>query len=119
MMDRVILRGLHLDLRLGAGEAERARPQRVELDIEMACDLRRAGETDELARTIDYAQVVEAVRGALEGREHKLLEAVAERAAAAAGRFGADDVVVRARKFGPPVNGELAVAEVEVHRRPR
>lgn len=115
-MDRIVLRGLRLELRLGVSEQERARPQAVELDVELHLPLQAAGERDDVAATIDYAAVVDAVRAALEGPEHRLLEGVAERAAEAAGRFGAREVVVRARKFQPPVKGSLAVAEVEVRR---
>jgi dihydroneopterin aldolase len=115
--DRLRLLGLRLDLRIGVTEAERARPQAIELDLELALPLQAAGEGDDLRATVDYATVVEALRSALEGRAFHLLEAVAERAARAAlADPRVRGVVVRARKRDPPVKGSLAASEVEVHR---
>lgn len=118
MTDALRLRGLRCDVFLGVSDAERARPQTVELDVELRLDLREAGRADDPERTVDYAEVVEAIRRAVDGRSFRLVEALAERAAQAASRFGAEEVVVRARKFQPPVKGGLDHAEVEVVRRP-
>jgi len=114
--DRILLRGLRFHAYLGPTAAESARSQPVELDLEMDLPLAEAGRTDDLARTLDYAAVFHAVQGVVEGQRFQLLEAIAERAAQAAKRCGAGPVVVRARKFRPPVGGHLEVAEVELRR---
>ena len=95
------------------------RPQPFEVDLELLVDLRPAGRTDELAATIDYAELCEAARAVIEGPHALLLEhlaeKVAERALAVAhGR--AQGVVVTVRKLRPPVPVELATAAVRVHR---
>jgi dihydroneopterin aldolase len=115
-MDAVRLKGLMVEVQLGVTEGERAEPQRVELELELRGDLRAAGRADDLAKTVDYAAVVEGVGRAVQGREFRLLEAVAEAAAGAALAAGAAEVVVRARKFAPPVRGVLGLAEVEILR---
>ena len=103
----------------GALPEEALRPQPFEVDLELLVDLRPAGRTDELAATIDYAELCEAARAVIEGPlalllEH-LAEKVAERALAVAhGR--AQGVVVTVRKLRPPVPVELATAAVRVHR---
>jgi dihydroneopterin aldolase len=114
--DRIALRGLRLEAYVGVSDQERARPQMVELDVELLRPLGEAGRADDLARTTDYAAVVEAVAAAIEGRSFRLLEAVAERAAQAAKRHHAGEVVVRARKFEPPLKARVASVEVEIRR---
>jgi FolB domain-containing protein len=115
-MDCIRLQGLRLDLRLGASDAEAARPQPVEVDVELWMPLQAAGRSDDLRDTLDYATLVERIHLALEGRRFHLLEAVAEAVAHVALGMGAREAVVRARKFEPPVKGRLARAEVEVLR---
>ncbi len=103
----------------GALPEEALRPQPFEVDLELLVDLRPAGRTDELAATIDYAELCEAARAVIEGPHALLLEhlaeKVAERALAVAhGRR--QGVVVTVRKLRPPVPVELATAAVRVHR---
>jgi dihydroneopterin aldolase len=103
----------------GALPEEALRPQPFEVDLELLVDLRPAGRTDELAATIDYAELCEAARAVIAGPHALLLEhlaeKVAERALAVAhGR--AQGVVVTVRKLRPPVPVELATAAVRVHR---
>jgi dihydroneopterin aldolase len=103
----------------GALPEEARRPQPFEVDLELLVDLRPAGRTDELAATVDYAELCEAARAVIEGPHALLLEhlaeKVAERALAVAhGR--AQGVVVTVRKLRPPVPVELATAAVRVHR---
>jgi len=81
-------------------------------------DLREAGTSDSIEKSIDYARAAAAVRDAVAGLEANLLETVAERAAAALLPMGADAVTVRVRKPSPPIPGAHADhAEVEITRR--
>ena len=103
----------------GALPEEAVRPQPFEVDLELLVDLRRAGRTDELAATVDYSKLCEAVRAVGEGPHalllERLAEQVAERALAIAGGR-AQGVVVTVRKLRPPVPVELAAAAVRVYR---
>lgn len=69
------LEGVRLEVRLGAGEEERARPQPVELDVEIHFD-RPPGacRTDRIEDTICYAQLVEAARELVVGHEFRSIE---------------------------------------------
>jgi dihydroneopterin aldolase len=103
----------------GALPEEARRPQPFEVDLELLVDLRPAGRTDELAATVDYAELCEAARAVIEGPHALLLEHLAEQVAQRAldvahGR--AQGVVVTVRKLRPPVPVELATAAVRVHR---
>jgi dihydroneopterin aldolase len=72
---------LVLACRIGVHAHERDRPQRVRLNLDLA-----VAETDQpprrLADVVDYAALVERVRGALSEGHVELVETVAERVAA-------------------------------------
>ena len=81
MADRILLEGLEFFGRHGCFDAERALGQKFVVDIEVACDLARAGESDHLRDTLDYVRVFEIAREEIEGEPRNLLEAVAARIA--------------------------------------
>jgi dihydroneopterin aldolase len=82
--DRIELRGLRALGTHGVLPEERDRPQPFEIDVDLEVDLRRAGRSDNLADTIDYGAVAEAVAAAVAGPHVDLLEHLADRIAAAA-----------------------------------
>ena len=83
----------------------------------MGVDLAEAGHSDELADTIDYAQVYGTVRDLIEGKAYSLLETLAsEVAAQILEGFPAYTVTVRVRKMSPPVAGHMRYIEVELTR---
>lgn len=75
------MRGLEFFGRHGCLEAERALGQKFIVDVEVECDLSRAGATDELVDTLDYVRVFEIAREEIEGEARNLLETVATRIA--------------------------------------
>ena len=118
MSDRILLHAMAFEGRHGALDGERAEPQPFEVDVEMALDIRAAGETDDLAATVDYGAVFEVARRVVETTSRDLLEAIAGEIAGdvLAGWPEVDEVVVRVRKMRPPIRGRLAWAGVEVRR---
>ena len=121
MSDRIVLTNMVFSGRHGVGEEERAEAQRFEVDVELHLDLRPAGLSDDLDRTVDYREVFEICRSVIEGPSRDLIEALAERIAdrvlERAGSKGATEVVVRVRKPQVPLPGQLDHASVEVARR--
>jgi dihydroneopterin aldolase len=117
MTDRIVLAEMAFEGRHGVHEWEQETPQPFEVDVELELDLRQAGESDELDRTVDYSAVHETVRGFVEGRSYRLIEALAEAIAGGilAGTM-ADRVVVRVRKPAVQLGGALAYAGVEIAR---
>lgn len=81
--DRILLEGMIFWGYHGTLEAERELGQQFVVDVELRCDLRAAGETDDLAATVDYSEVYQQTRAIVEGPPLRLTEAVAERIAAA------------------------------------
>lgn len=80
-MDKLIIHGLELWLKVGCTEAERAFPQRLEMDVTLELPLSAAGKSDDLSQSVDYAAVAEALRQKLTPHSFHLIEAVAEQAA--------------------------------------
>lgn len=77
-MDIVYLTDLHADCIIGVYDWERKYKQTLIFDLEMGTDIRRAGETDDLQYTIDYAAVAQRVVRYVEASEFKLIESIAD-----------------------------------------
>jgi dihydroneopterin aldolase len=117
MTDRIVLTNMRFDARHGYHEWERRQMQPFEVDVELVRDLRSAGQTDDLERTIDYGAVYNTVRAILDGPPIRLLEAIAERISdRILTDFDVAEVVVRVRKPGVQLGGPLDHASVEIHR---
>jgi dihydroneopterin aldolase len=119
-VDTIVLADMAFYARHGARAEEQALGQRFQVDLEVDLDLRRAGQTDDLADTVDYGALYRAVRAAFEAPRSRLLEAVAQRVATAA--LAADPRIqaarVEVRKPAAPIDGAiLAHAAVRVARR--
>jgi len=100
----------------GDVEAERELGSRVYVDVEISTDLSVAGRTDALSDTVDYVRCYELVRGIVEERRYRLLEAVAENIADALLEDPRAQLVqVRVAKE-PPIDGVIARCAVVVRR---
>ncbi len=56
-MDKVIIRDLLARGIIGINDDERIKPQDIIINIELTADLRRAGETDDIADCVNYRTV--------------------------------------------------------------
>jgi dihydroneopterin aldolase len=119
LSDRIELRGIRAVGRHGVLVEEQQRSQPFTIDIDLTADLRPAGESDDLAQTIDYGAVAEAVVAEVEGRSCALLEHLAHRIAdrvLAVAQERATSVTVTVHKLRPPVPVDMASAGVRVTR---
>ena len=117
-MDKVILKGIQFHGYHGVAEAERQLGQKYEIDLELTTDLSAAGKTDDLTRTIDYAEVVQlAIKIGTQG-SFQLFETLAETIAEAIlTQFQIEEVRITVKKLTPPIEPRLAYAGVEIHRK--
>ena len=107
-IDRIILEGLQFYGYHGVYPPERVLGQRFVVDLVLGLDLRPAGESDDLTRTINYADVHAAVRDVVEGEPCSLVEAVAERIARVVlERFAVAEVNVRVSKPSAAIAGAV------------
>ena len=79
--DAVILRGLRIPARHGVTRREQAAGQVFVVDVVCRLDLSAAACSDDLADTLDYGALAEAVHGRVSGERWNLIERVAERVA--------------------------------------
>ncbi|MCH2592649.1 MAG: dihydroneopterin aldolase [Pedosphaera sp.] len=78
MTDRITIKDLEVQFHVGVPDEERAEPQKLLITIEMTHDLVPSGASDNLAQTIDYYTVCQAVKALGQARRWKLLEALAD-----------------------------------------
>ena len=118
--DRIVLQGMIFFGRHGTLPAEREMGQRFVVDLDLHCDLRPAGRSDDLTQTVDYSAVYRQVRAIVEGPPVGLTETVAERIAAAILEGYPRVAAVRVRVTKPNVRLDdtvLTGAAVEIVRR--
>lgn len=93
--------------------------QRFRLTVSLATDLSGAGRTDDLDKTVNYAEVYEVCRDVVEGEPVKLIEVVAERVAQAILKEYPEKVSgvrVVLVKPDPPIAGHYASVAVDITR---
>jgi dihydroneopterin aldolase len=107
--DEILLEGMRFYAYHGVNPEEQTLGQRFTVDVVLAVDLRRAGQSDELVNTVSYSAVYKVVRRIVEGEPRQLIEAVAEEISAAIlTEFPlAARVTVTVRKPQVPMKGSM------------
>lgn len=77
-MDIVYIRDLKIDTVIGIYDWEREIRQTVSLDLEMAHDIRRAAQTDNIEDTLNYKAVAKRLIAFISESEFLLVESMAE-----------------------------------------
>ena len=117
-MDKIILSGIRFHGYHGVAAAERQLGQKYEIDLELITDLSAAGKTDDLAHTINYAEVVQRVIEIGAQGSFQLFEALAETIAdAILAQFQIEEVRITVKKLSPPIEPSLTYAGVEIRRK--
>ncbi len=81
-MDKVFIKGLHIQTTIGFFQWEKEIKQTLVIDVAMAWDTAKAAISDELAKTLDYAEISTAIETFANNNPVDLLETLAERMAA-------------------------------------
>ena len=79
--DHVFIEDLRIQTVIGVFDWEREISQTVSLDLQMDFDIRKAGESDDIADTLDYKSVSKRLIQFVEASEFQLVEALAEQCA--------------------------------------
>ncbi len=99
MTDKIFIRDLRVRAVVGVNRWEKAAPQVVGVDLEMAVDAAQAAQADEIGATLDYKRVSRDIAALAENRSYELIETLAEAIASLVlGEHGAQWVRVTARK---------------------
>jgi len=117
-MDAIYLNGLEFYGYHGVFEEENRLGQRFATDVVLYTSLRAAGETDDLTKTINYAEAYDCIKSIMDGEPVQLIETLAERIAATLlGHFPTlQRVQVKITKPSPPFAGVLGGVAVEIVR---
>jgi D-erythro-7,8-dihydroneopterin triphosphate epimerase len=83
-MDKIFIRDLALRCIIGIYPEERREKQDVVINVEMHCDLRKAGTSDDLNDTVDYKSIKKSILKLVEESRFQLIETMAESIAAIA-----------------------------------
>ena len=105
------VRGMH-----GVLDFEHAEAQDFVVDVALHLDISRAIATDDVAHTINYAEVADMVVGVIEGDHADLIETLAGRIAERALGFGAAGVEVTVHKPQAPIPHEFTDVSVTLER---
>jgi dihydroneopterin aldolase / 2-amino-4-hydroxy-6-hydroxymethyldihydropteridine diphosphokinase len=117
MSDRVVLQGLWARGFHGVLATEKADGQEFVVDVVLEVDLRRAGGSDLLAHTVNYAEVAADTVALITGPSVDLIETLADRIAAAAlARPLVQAVEVTVHKPQAPVGVQFGDVKVVVER---
>ncbi len=76
-IDQIHITGLRVECIIGINDWERKVKQEVVIDITLHADLSRAGESDDIADTVNYRDISKAIQEHVEASSYGLIEAMA------------------------------------------
>lgn len=116
MSDLIWLNGVECRVKVGVPASERARRQKILVDVGLETDIRPAAARDDFRLATDYWALEKLVRAEAEAGERALVETLAERLAAAVlKKTAVAAVVVRVHKT-PAVMPKTREVVVEIRR---
>ena len=117
-MDKIIMKNMAFFGYHGVLPEENTLGQKFIISVELLLSLRRAGESDEVADTVNYGEAFEIIKEIVENRTFKLLEALGENIAAVllVSYKEVDEVIVEIKKPEAPVKGIFDYFGVEIRR---
>ncbi|WP_340148300.1 dihydroneopterin aldolase [Seinonella peptonophila] len=117
MMDHIQLKRMAFYGYHGALEEENRLGQRFFVDLDLYLSLEKAGQTDDLEATVNYADVYQQVQQVVEGHQVKLIERVAEKVAARClSLYPIKAIRVKVEKPNPPIPGHYEAVSVVIFR---
>ncbi len=100
-MDTIFINDLRVDTIIGVNDWERKTRQTVSIDLELACDCKKAAESDSIDDTLNYKLVSKRVAAFVEDSKFQLVETLAERIGGLLmDEFGCEWLRVRVNKRG-------------------
>lgn len=106
MVDCIILNDIQVYGYHGVNQQEQDVGQIFSVNLEIECDLKKAGLSDLISDTVDYSVLYSLVKSVVEGPSYNLLESVAEKIAEGiTSSFSVKNVTVAVTKINPPVWG--------------
>lgn len=112
-MDRMFIRDLKVNCIIGTRPSERRRKQAIQVNVELECDLARAGRSDDLDDTVNYKSLSERIVRMAVGSRFFLIEKLAAAVAEIClGDAGVRAVVVTIEKPRALPNARCAAVQI-------
>ena len=116
-MDCIRIINLKIPGRHGVYEFEKEKDGLFELDVELFLDLKSAGKSDDLAKTVNYGEAVGIIMDVFNSKDRNLIESVAEDIAEELlSKYSISKVMIRIRKPHAPISANFDTVEVELER---
>lgn len=117
-MDKIYLNEMEFYGYHGVLQEETKLGQRFRVNIVAELDFQEAGKTDNLEKTVSYAEIYEVCKKIVEGKPYKLIEAVAEKIAEEVLTTFTliERLTVMVVKPDPPIPGHYRSVAVEITR---
>lgn len=117
-MDKIYIRGLRVFAYHGVNIEEKEKGQPFVLDVTLEVDLSRAGQSDNLSDTVNYAKVAKRIVRVMQTEKDDLIERAATRVAEAIlTEFPAvREVTVLLKKPRAPIAADFDYVAVEISR---
>lgn len=118
-MDKIIIKGMKFYGYHGVFPEENKLGQKYYVDIELDMDLEQAAVTDDLTRTVNYAEIHALAKTIVEGPPYKLIEALTGHIATQVLEVYTmvNEVTVRVTKPNPPFDIHFDGVTVELRRK--
>ena len=118
-MDKILMNNLGFYGYHGVLKEESILGQKFFFDIELYLDTKLAGITDDMNKSVSYAQVYDVVKNIVENKRFNLLEALSHNIAMEVlEKFELiEEIMVRVKKPEAPVNGIYDYFGVEIRRK--
>ena len=115
-MDKILLEGIRLEIRVGTTNEERSEPQPCGLDLVVEANLKSAGRSGNLKRTVDYAAIFRMIEAHCLQNSFTLLEEVGEQLCDRIfDQYPVEGITLRIRKL-KPFSSRLDAVGVELKR---
>lgn len=115
-MDKILLEGIRLEIRVGVTDAERRVPQPCRLDLIVETDLDAAGRSGDLKHTVDYAAIFRMVEEHCSENSFTLLEELGQQLCdRILEQYPVDKIKLNVRKL-KPFSSRLESVGVELKR---
>lgn len=117
-MDKIFINKMEFYGYHGVLEEEKKLGQHFIIDLIIETNLKRAGQTDDLNYTINYAEIFNLCKNIVEGKAVNLIETVAEKIADQLLRNYMDinKCTITVTKPNPPIKGHYESVAVEITR---
>ena len=116
-MDKIVIKDIQAYGYIGCFEAEKTLGQWFSVDLKLDTDLKAAGQSDDLKKTIDYGQVVQLTQNLIATAKVDLIETVAENLAHTLLELDlVQGVEIQLTKVAAPIPGFNGTVAVSIYR---